>query len=115
MVRLMSNDHERDDPTDRSFSTGPDDDASPIADRDEEEFEEEPPPTPFDHPLFLPVLLAGGALWFGYDGWLNPETKSVMFNRYGAGVLVLAAAYFGFQAKRELDAEKRSKDDDSAQ
>jgi hypothetical protein len=27
-----------------------------------------PPPTPFDHPLFLPVLLFAGMLWFGYDG-----------------------------------------------
>ncbi len=36
---------------------------------------------PFDHPWFLPGLLYAFAVWFGYDGWLNPNIKSVTFNR----------------------------------
>jgi hypothetical protein len=36
-----------------------------------------PPPTPFDHPLFLPVLLFAGMIWFGYRGygeWKDEQT-----------------------------------------
>ena len=58
----------------------------------------ESPPTPFDHPLFLPVLLVAGMLWFGYDGWINQDPDMLEhrdFNRYGFGVLTLAAAWFG--------------------
>ncbi|MBW2293788.1 MAG: hypothetical protein JRG94_15960, partial [Deltaproteobacteria bacterium] len=42
------------------------------AGREPEEMEEQAP-TPFDHPLFLPVLLSGLTLWFGYDGWINQD------------------------------------------
>jgi len=68
-----------------------------------------PPPTPFDHPLFLPVLLGAGAIWFGYDGWFNPEIKAVMFNRIGFVLLLLGAGYTGYQAKKELEAERDAK------
>ena len=61
-----------------------------------------PPPTPFDHPLFLPAILAGLALWFGYDGWFNPEIKAVNFNRYGFGVLLLGALWFGYKGLKEM-------------
>lgn len=47
-------------------------------------------PSPFDHPLSFPALLLVLGLWFGYDGWLNPETKSVGFNRIMFGVFALA-------------------------
>jgi hypothetical protein len=60
-----------------------------------------PASTPFDHPFFLPVLLIGLALWFGYDGWFNPDIESIQFNRYGFGVLGVAAVYFTIQAVRE--------------
>jgi len=50
--------------------------------------------SPFDHPAFLPVIVGAFALWFGYDGWFNTETESVLFNRYGFGFLAGAAAYF---------------------
>jgi len=53
--------------------------------------------SPFDHPAFLPVLLWGMALWFGYDGWFNEKIESVRFNRYGFGLLVIAASYFTLQ------------------
>ena len=56
--------------------------------------EEEDTSSPFDHPLFLPVILVAVALWFGYDGWFNPEIESVRFNRYGFGFLSGAALYF---------------------
>jgi hypothetical protein len=35
--------------------------------------------SPFDHPAFLPVLLWGLALWFGYDGWFNENIEAVWF------------------------------------
>lgn len=75
--------------------------------------QEGPPPTPFDHPLFLPVLLGAGAVWFGYDGWFNPEIKAVMFNRIGFALLLLGAGYTGYQAKKELKVERdaRSRSD----
>jgi hypothetical protein len=65
---------------------------------------EERAPTPFDHPLFLPVLLIGFTLWFGYDGWLNADfdPQWIPFNRYGFFVLLALAAYFTIQAVREL-------------
>jgi hypothetical protein len=56
--------------------------------------EEENASSPFDHPAFLPVILVAVALWFGFDGWFNPEIESVRFNRYGFGFLVGAALYF---------------------
>lgn len=58
-------------------------------------------PTPFDGPYVVPVLLAGMAVWFFYDGWFNPEIKSVDFNRWGSGVLAIAAVITGFRAWRE--------------
>jgi hypothetical protein len=61
-----------------------------------------PPPTPFDHPLFLPTILSGLALWFGYDGWFNPEIEAVNFNRYGFGVLLLLAVWFGYKGLQEM-------------
>jgi hypothetical protein len=42
---------------------------------DEEEFEEEPR-NPFDNPYFLPVLLAGFALWCGWDGFISQVSRA---------------------------------------
>lgn len=108
----MSNDSGRETSDEATSSQQQANDATPIEEsNDAEEYEEEPPATPFDHPYFLPILLAGGAIWFGYDGWFNSEIKAVTFNRVGSGLLLLGAAYFGFQGKRELDAEKPDKRD----
>jgi hypothetical protein len=60
-----------------------------------------PAPTPFDNPWLLPILLIGFALWFSYDGWLNPNIKSVLFNRIGAAILALAAFWSTRGALRE--------------
>ena len=64
--------------------------------------EEGPAPTPFDHPLFLPVLLTGLMLWFGYDGWFNPEMEEHRtFNQVGFVVLLIGAIYTGLKGYRE--------------
>ena len=78
---------------------------SDAVERDAEQAEDdEDAPSPFDHPAFLPVLLWGLALWFGYDGWFNESIEAVDFNRYGFGVLVVAAVYYTFKAVREARA-----------
>lgn len=59
--------------------------------RDEED---EDASSPFDHPMFLPVLLFALAGWFGFDGWFNESIESVRFNRYGFFFLLGAALYF---------------------
>ena len=69
--------------------------------------DEEEASSPFDHPAFLPVLIWGLALWFGFDGWFNPKIEAVMFNRYGFGVLVVLGIYFTIQSVREVRARER--------
>ena len=56
---------------------------------------------PFDHPWFLPGLLYAFALWFGYDGWLNPNIKSVTFNRVMAPLWLAGAIYYTVQNLRD--------------
>jgi len=71
--------------------------------------DEEQPPTPFDHPLFLPVLLFAGMIWFGYDGWLNNDPKMLehqTFNRVGFGILTPLTAWFGYRGIREFRARR---------
>ena len=65
------------------------------------ESDQQPAPTPFDNPWLLPILLIGLALWFSYDGWLNPETKSILFNRICAPISALAALWLMRGAVRE--------------
>ncbi len=62
--------------------------------------------TPFDNPWFLPGLLTLLAVWFGYDGWFNPEIEAVMFNRVGFGIWVALALYTGLGALRETRAKR---------
>ena len=66
--------------------------------------DDEDAPSPFDHPAFLPVLLWALALWFGYDGWFNENIEAVNFNRYGFGLLTVAAIYYTIRAVRETRA-----------
>ena len=69
----------------------------------------EPPPTPFDHPLFLPVLLVAGVVWFGYDGWINQDPEMLEhrdFNRYGFGVLLLLSGCFGYKGWGEWQEDR---------
>jgi len=66
--------------------------------------------SPFDHPAFLPVLLWGLAIWFGYDGWINKDPEMlehVAFNRWGFGILVVLGVYFTIQSLREARAKER--------
>lgn len=79
--------------------------------------EQRPPPTPFDHPLFLPVLLVAGAIWFGYDGWINQDPDMLEhrdFNRYGFAVLAVLAGWFGFKGLREWRSTPSPEDKASA-
>jgi hypothetical protein len=90
------------------------DDASPPS-RDEErsppagdvDIPDVPPPTPFDHPLFIPIVCFGFTLYFGYDGWFNPEIESIQFNRVVFGLLVLLTIYTTWQ---DVQFGKKSKD-----
>ena len=48
--------------------------------------------SPFDNPLFAPLMVAGFVLWFGYDGWFNDDPdmlEHLAFNRYGFMALTL--------------------------
>ncbi len=67
-------------------------------DRDELENEPDddgPPSTPFDHPLFLPVLLWGFTIWFAYDTFMDTDVGKEyrLFNEYGFGLSLFAAIY----------------------
>jgi hypothetical protein len=78
-------------------SREPDDDES------DEELEDAPR-NPFDNPYFLPVLLLGLSLWFGYDGWFNADEhmqKYRLFNQIGFAVLVLGGIWSLVRARRE--------------
>ena len=80
----------------------------------QQEKQGQPPPTPFDHPLFLPILLSAGALWFGYDGWINQDPdmlEHLAFNRWGFGILVLLTAWFGYKGWNEFQQDRASKSD----
>ena len=73
----------------------------------EEEFEEEGPRNPFDNPYFLPAVLFGFALWFGWDGWFNPAmAEHLLFNRVGFGVLLVLAAVSFLRARKEVRATR---------
>jgi hypothetical protein len=74
--------------------------------------EDEDASSPFDHPAFLPVLLWGLAVWFGYDGWINQDPsmlEHVTFNRWGFGILVVLGVYFTIQSIREVRAADRER------
>lgn len=71
-----------------------------------------PPSTPFDNPLFLPILLWLFTAWFCWDAWIEPMEEHLAFNRYGFFVVLVLALYFTWRAiqeKRE-DAEMTSGD-----
>lgn len=81
-------------------------------DDDFDDEDEQAAPTPFDHPMFLPVLFFAFALWFGYDGFINQDPDMLEhsgFNRGGFVVWVICLIYFGRSGLRELR-EDREKD-----
>ena len=57
-----------------------------------------PPPSPY---LFTLVLFGFGC-WFFYDGWFNPEIEAVMFNRIGAPIFFVVAAWDGWRTRKRL-------------
>lgn len=75
------------------------------------EANEEDSRTPFDHPLFLPILLFLAMLWFAYDGWLTTDEKMrehQTFNRVGAGVLLFFTAMTTRTALKQMASERES-------
>ena len=58
-----------------------------VDDEDDDEVE-----SPFDHPAFLPVILWGLSIWFGYDGWINQDPDTYTVSDYQA----LKPLYFNF-------------------
>lgn len=70
--------------------------------------------TPFDYPFVFPALLFAIMLLFGWDGWMNPKTKSVMFNRIMFGVFAVCCVWTAsvdwrvmkkMKAKKEAESE----------
>jgi len=75
--------------------------------RVDDDLEEEGPRNPFDNPYFLPTVLFGFALWFGWDGWFNPAMEEhLLFNRVGFGVLLVLAIVTFIRARKEVRAER---------
>jgi hypothetical protein len=60
--------------------------------------------TPFDHPLFLPVVLLGLSLWFLWDGFIVPMEEHLLFNRGGFVVFALGTLWFGYKGIQEMRA-----------
>ncbi len=78
------------------------------------------PSTPFDYPFVFPALLFALMLWFGWDGWMNPKTKSVMFNRIMFGIFAVCCVWTAsvdwrvmkkMKAKKEAESESASETD----
>jgi hypothetical protein len=69
--------------------------------------DDEPVETPFDHPLFLPVVLLGLSLWFFWDGFVVPMQDHLTFNRGGFAVLALATCWYGYKGIQEMRARAR--------
>jgi hypothetical protein len=74
--------------------------------RPSEDEQDDGPRNPFDNPFFLPVLLLGLSVWFGYDGWLNRDEhmlkpSTLWFNRIGFGLLVASGLWTLRRARRE--------------
>ncbi len=63
---------------------------------------EEPAPTPFDNPWFLPVLLWLFSGWFFWDAWIEPLEEWLRFNRYGFGFLLGLSVHATVQALRPV-------------
>lgn len=79
-------------------------------DPDEGEFEEEPR-NPFDNPYFLPVLLAGFALWCGWDGFVSDKfldrPGTLWFNRIAFLLLGSISGWMTMRARRDTSPPKR--------
>jgi hypothetical protein len=77
---------------------------------DELEEAEEEPRNPFDNPYFLPVLLAGFALWCGWDGFISDKfldrPNTLWFNRIAFLLLGSISAWMTVRARRETGAAK---------
>lgn len=81
----------------------------------DDDLEEEGPRNPFDNPYFLPAVLFGFALWFGWDGWFNPAMEDhLLFNRAGFGVLLVLSLVTFLRARKEVRAGQSAQDSSKA-
>lgn len=48
-----------------------------------------PPPNPLYHPLFLPILLVGFSLWFGWDGFLTSDPDMLRHQTFNRVMFVI--------------------------
>ena len=90
--------------------TSNDAEETPAEEKTPAEIEDEQAPTPFDHPLLLPILLSGLTLWFGYDGWLTTDPEMIehsTFNRVVFVPLFLAAIYTGVSGYKEWKEDQK--------
>ena len=74
-----------------------------------DEEEDESPSTPFDHPAFLPVLLTGFVVWFGYDGFLTSDPDMLehqTFNRVMFAIMLPICVWMVPRGIREFRAEQ---------
>ena len=95
------------------------DDSENLGDEHEAE-DDRPAETPLDHPLFMPVVLAGLCLYFFYDGFINQDPKmleNLAFNRGGFWILLAATLWFGYKGWKEMrqDASRDGPADDDNQ
>ena len=77
----------------------------------EEEDDDDEVESPFDHPAFLPVILWGLAIWFGYDGWFNDADylrDDLTFNRVGFALWTIGGIYYTIQAVKEIREDRES-------
>jgi hypothetical protein len=77
---------------------------------DQDDYDDDAVSTPFEKPFFMPVLLLGLALWFGYDGWFNEEMEWIQFNRWVFGGLMILVVYTTWQDVREVRRTRESDD-----
>lgn len=78
---------------------------------DDDEYEDdEPAATPFDNPYFLPAVLWGLTLWFGFDIVTDAPAyqKYPNFNRGGLLIFGLASLWFTRSAILEKRAEREN-------
>ena len=76
--------------------------------QDDENGEDQPAPTPFDNPFFLPVVLWALAAWFAWDVITGAEAyqKYPLFNLGGLAILAPAALYYTWSAIKEHRADR---------
>ena len=81
----------------------------------EDQEEEKKPSDPRKRDFTSALIAFAFMLWFIYDGWIkDPPPDNIMFNRYGAPVLLIVTLYFvvrGLLRKKPTESEQPGDDD----